>query len=57
MRGFQRLVAAATIAALTFAPALAHALSFGLDPLSNSLTIIGAGPENVFMPGFPVPGP
>jgi len=57
MRCLRRLVATATIAAVAYAPAAVHALSFGLDPLSNSLTIIGSGPENVFQPGFPLPGP
>lgn len=57
MRSLQRLVAVATIAAVARAPTLAQALSFGLDPLSSSLTIIGSGPENVFQPGFPLPGP
>ena len=58
MRSLQRLVAVATIAAVSLAPAVARAQSFALDPPSNTLALLGVGPSNVLIPAGPAgPGP
>jgi hypothetical protein len=58
MRALQRLVAAATIATVSLAPAVARAQSFALDPASNTLALLGIGSSNVLVPAVPpAPGP
>ncbi len=56
MRSFRWLAAIVTLT-VALAPAVVRAQTFGLDPLSNSLTILGVGPANVFAPGFIPLGP